>query len=272
VATATLILPEHENHRVALPIITVHPKSRRQGIGTAVLRALVPELVARGREVVEGVQLDRGGAGEAWAAALGFRTVNATIVQHLRFADADRSLWDVPTPDGYRVETWVGAAPDGLIASYTEAKRAIGDSTRGDAALLETQWTVERVREAEAVTAERGIEQRVVVAVHESTGAVAGVTELWLHPRRKPWGFQQDTSVLAAHRGHGLGRVIKAAMLKWLVADRPDLVLVQTGTSADNTHMAGVNHALGFTTVRSMVEVNRTVAGLLEALGSVDAE
>jgi hypothetical protein len=36
--------------------------------------------------------------------------------------------------------------------------------------------------------------------------------------------------------------------------------------------MAAVSHSLGFTTVRSMVEVNRTVAGLLEALGGVDAQ
>jgi GNAT superfamily N-acetyltransferase len=117
VATATLVLPEHENNRVALPIVTVHPKSRRQGIGTAVLRALVPEMVGSGREIMEGFQLDRGGAGEAWTVALGFRTVNATILQRLRFADADRSLWDLPTPDGYRLETWVGAAPDDLIVS-----------------------------------------------------------------------------------------------------------------------------------------------------------
>lgn len=271
VATATLLFPERENDRLALAEITVHPKSRRQGIGTAVLRALAPEMAARGRDVVEGAMVTKGGAGEAWATALGFRTVNETILQWLRFAEVDRSLWDVPVPVGYRVERWVGVAPEEFIASYAEAKCAIRDAPRGEAALQEREWTVDRVREDEVSAVGRGIEARVVVAVHEATGAVVGLTQLWLQPRRRPWGFQQDTAVLAAHRGHGLGRAIKAAMLRWLVSDGPDLVLVRTGTNADNVHMARVNHALGFTTVRSMVEVNRTVAGL-EALGGVDAE
>ena len=264
VAVATLLLPENENAHVALPLLTVHPSRRRRGIGTAVLRALTPEMTSRGRTVVEGIQV--GPVGEAWATALGFRTANATILQHLRFADADRSLWDVPPPAGYRVERWIGAAPDDLVASYVEAKNAITDSPRGDAAFQELTWTVDRVREAEAVAAERGVEQRVVVAVHERTGDVVGVTEVWVQPLRKPWVFQRDTAVLAAHRGHGLGVAIKARMLRWVTADRPNLVLAQTGTNADNVHMIAVNHALGFTTVRSMLEVNQPLDDLRQTL------
>ncbi|MCS7480256.1 GNAT family N-acetyltransferase [Umezawaea endophytica] len=270
VAVATALFPEHDNEHVAIVLLTVHPKVRGQGIGTTVLRALVPELTARGRTVVEGIQVGR--VGETWANALGFRTVNTTILQHLRFADADRSLWDVPVPEGYRVERWIGAAPNAIVASYAEAKNAIADSPRGEAELKERRWTVDLVREDEAVVAARGIEQRVVVAVHEATDEVVGMTEVWLQPLRKPWAYQRETTVIAAHRGHGLGRVVKAHMLRGLAGDRPDLVLSVTGTNADNVHMAAVNHALGFATVRSMVEVNGTVAGLLEALGGVDAE
>lgn len=272
VGTATVIFPEAENSGLALVEVIVHPRSRRRGIGTAVLRALVPELTARGRDVVEGMQITKGGAGEAWAAATGFRTVNESILQRLRFADVDPVLWDVPVPDGYRLEQWIGAAPAELVASYAAAKQAIHDAPRGDAALREPAWTVDRVRAAEAEALEQRVEERVVVAVAEGTGEVAGLTQLWLHPRRPTWAYQRDTAVLAAHRGHGLGLAVKARMLRWLTADRPDLDLVYTGTSADNVHMAGLNHLLGFATVRSTVEVNRTVAGLLEALGGVDAE
>ncbi|MEO6089830.1 MAG: hypothetical protein ABIQ18_42650 [Umezawaea sp.] len=57
-----------------------------------------------------------------------------------------------------------------------------------------------------------------------------------------------------------------------LPIDRPDEVPVIYNNVVTFPDMAGVNHALGFTTVRSMVEVNRTMAGLLEALGGVDPE
>jgi mycothiol synthase len=271
VGVATLMfLAEEENSHLVLGEVVVHPERRRQGIGTAVLRALLPEMAER--EVVEGFEVAAGGAGEAWAASLGFRRTNATILQRLRFADVDPALWDVPVPDGYRVRRWTGSAPEELVESYARAKAAIHDAPRGESAFRPPEWTVDRVRAAETAHREREVEERVVVAVHEVSGEVVGLTQLELDPRRPTWGRQGDTAVLAAHRGRGLGRVIKARLLRWLVADGPDLRDVFTGTSADNVHMARVNHALGFTTVRSTIEVTRTVAGLLEALGGVDAE
>ena len=150
------------------------------------------------------------------------------------------------------------------------ASGAIHDAPRGDSALLSPEWTVDRVRAAETEALDEDIEERVVVAVHDETGEVVGLTQLQLHPRRPGWGYQRDTVVVEAHRGRALGLAMKAEMLRWLTP--LDLDLVYTGTNADNVHMIAVNHALGFTTVRSLVEVDRTAAGLLEALGGVDAE
>ena len=268
VATATALLPADENDGLAVVELIVHPLTRRQGVGTAVLRALLPELTARGRVVLVGT-VTKGGAGEEWALATGFRAANETVLQRLPLTEVNRSLWEVPVPEGYRLERWTGAAPEDLVASFATAKGAIHDAPRGEAALREPDWTVERVRAAEAEVLERRVEERAVVAVHEPTGEVAGLTQLWLHPRRPTWGYQRDTVVLAAHRGHGLGRAVKAHMLRRLVEDRPDLDLIYTGTNADNVHMAAVNHALGFTTVRSMVEVNQPVEALLDALAGV---
>ncbi|HWO63611.1 MAG TPA: GNAT family N-acetyltransferase [Umezawaea sp.] len=273
VALAVAVFPGHENARMALTDVVVHPDHRRRGIGAAVLRAVVPELVACGREVVESLHVVQGSAGEEWALSLGFRVVHAGIVQHLRFADVDRTLWDVPVPEGYRVERWVGAAPEELVASYAVAKGAMHDAPRGgDLEYRDPEWTVDRVRELEAEVRGSGVEERVVVAVHEPTGEVVGLTQLQRHPPRPRHGYQGDTAVLAAHRGHGLGRVVKAHMLRWLDDDGVELDVVDTGTAADNVHMAGVNHSLGYATVRTVMAVNRTVAGLLEALGGVDAQ
>lgn len=69
--------------------------------------------------------------------------------------------------------------------------------------------------------------------------------------------MQGDTAVLAAHRGHRLGLAMKAAMLRWFTADKVEAELVSTFTGASNTHMADVNHRLGFETVRRFSVVNR---------------
>jgi RimJ/RimL family protein N-acetyltransferase len=65
---------------------------------------------------------------------------------------------------------------------------------------------------------------------------------------------------VAAHRGHGLGVAMKAAMMRWLLADCPELERVITTTAAANTYMINVNLALGYRTVRTLVwtEISRS--------------
>jgi RimJ/RimL family protein N-acetyltransferase len=65
--------------------------------------------------------------------------------------------------------------------------------------------------------------------------------------------------VTPAHRGHGLGRAVKAHVLRWLLADRPALESVETGTDAANAPMIRVNEQLGFVTDREVVVVSRSL-------------
>jgi hypothetical protein len=69
--------------------------------------------------------------------------------------------------------------------------------------------------------------------------------------------MQGDTAVLAAHRGHRLGLAMKTAMLRWFTADKAEAKQVWTSTGAANTHMAEVNHRLGFKTMRQFSVVSR---------------
>lgn len=174
-------------------------------------------------------------------------------------SETDPALWDVAVPAGYRVRQWTGAAPDDLVDSYAVARGAIHDAPFGDLDFRLPEWTAARVREAETELRELNVEERVVVTVHVETGAVAGFTALELVPHRPERGNQRATAVLAEHREHGLGRCVKAHMMRWLVADRPAFERVITATSASNVHMTLVNHQLGYTTVRNTVSVNRKV-------------
>ncbi|SFR22204.1 Acetyltransferase (GNAT) domain-containing protein [Lentzea waywayandensis] len=266
VAAVTVAFPEEENAHIALTTVTVHPRLRRQGIGTSALRALLPELMGRGRGVVEAWQLLKGGAGERWALEIGFQPAKSMELQALVFAQTDSARWKAKAPAGYRLERWVGAAPDHLVSSYAAAHAAMDDAPIGDSDFKSVQWSAARVREIEADLRSREIERRVVVAVHEQTGEVVGLTEIELYPNRPAVAMQGDTAVVADHRGHGIGLWIKAHMVCWLIEERPVLQRVHTGTHTENTHMLKVNEQLGFETLRSVVAVNRPAAELTACL------
>jgi GNAT superfamily N-acetyltransferase len=106
-----------------------------------------------------------------------------------------------------------------------------------------------------------------VLAVHESTGAVAGLTEVVV-PRQRPGRADQyDTIVVPEHRGYGIGRAIKARMLFELRAAEPKLVEVQTWHALEKEPMLKVNAELGFLPDREWREYEADVADLLKRLG-----
>jgi mycothiol synthase len=266
IGVANFGFPDDENGHLVIGDIRVHPDQRRRGIGTTLLRAALPTMRTEGRRVLTAWGVTAGGAGAKWADALGFRVVHHDVLQMLSIPDTDAGLWQVPAPDGYRLTKWIGTAPDDLLESYATARRAIHDAPSEDSSHRQPEWTSDRVRAAEDDLRRRGVEQRIVVAVHEATGAVAGLTELELHPSRQDLGYQQYTVVVAGHRGHGLGRFVKAAMVRWILDERPQIRRIGTSTAAGNVHMIRVNHEVGFKTTRSMVDVEAEVDVLATVL------
>jgi GNAT superfamily N-acetyltransferase len=246
-------VPQEENTNMGIIEIHVDPGLRRQGVGTEFLRAMLREVRVLGRTRVFGANVLEGSDGEHWAKSVGLVPVHAYAVQHLNVSDTDPALWDVPVPDGYRLVQWTGRAPEEILPSYAPARHAISDAPDGDGTWQEPDWTPERVRKEEAARAEQRTEQRVVVAVHVETGETVGLTELLIRAGRPEMAHQMDTAVLRGHRGHGLGRCIKAAMMRTLVMERPEAVQVATGNAVDNLYMIRVNHQIGYKTVRTIV-------------------
>ncbi|MEY9855643.1 mycothiol synthase [Catenulispora sp. GAS73] len=266
VATGSATYPEHENRHGTITGVAVRPDRRRQGIGTALLRAMLPDLRIDGRTVVIGYGLKADAAGELWARELGFVRTQANARQVLTIADVDPALWERPVADGFRLEHWTGAAPEALLAEYARARTAIQDAPQGDSTLAFPEWTPERVRAEEADMLARRSEVHVIAAVHEADGRVAGFTELELVATRTDAAFQLDTAVVAEFRGHGLGLAVKGAMLRWLTAQRPAIGTVFSSNASDNTHMIRVNHALGFVTKAVMADVELDAAELVKRL------
>jgi GNAT superfamily N-acetyltransferase len=180
--------------------LAVAQPSRRRGIGRGLLDAAIAEARRHDCSAVAGRHLTAAGAAFARSAGAEDTRQDITSVLELRAARLD-----VVSVDGYRITSWIGAAPAELVESYADARNAINDAPSSNPD-EDYEWTVEMVRGEEAMLARRGRELRVTVAL-DAGGAVAAFTELRVSPGTV--ASTEDTATVAAQRGRGLASWVK---------------------------------------------------------------
>lgn len=225
-----------------VPHLLVAPESRRQGVGRALLAVLQGRARELGLRRLRGTYADD--AGRAFAAAVGARSGN-TLRRSMMRLPMRAPVTPVP---GYRLRSWVDAVPDELLASYVVARNAVNDAP----GIPQIAYGAELIREREAAQRRRAIQVRVTVALDDD-GAVAAFTDLRV-ARRSRVARTNETAVVAAHRGHGLARLVKTESLRLLATDRPELTAVTTTNEASNAPMLAINEQLGFTLLTEYTE------------------
>ncbi|MDJ0466795.1 GNAT family N-acetyltransferase [Streptomyces sp. H27-C3] len=228
--------------------LNVHPAERRNGIGSQLLAAAVATARAEGRRCVT-VQAAADSPGERFLPALGFHKVLTLTFARLTLTQADiAALTEIirqPHP-GYRLESWDGTVPSEFAETFAASRRAMDDMPMGDTDYGTVVWDVARVRAAAQAVEKRGELLHTVVAVNVSDGAIAGFTELVVPGDGKGDGQHYGTGVLPEHRGHALGRWMKAEAIRQAIEYHPDLDGLLTDTADSNRHMRAINDALGY--------------------------
>lgn len=154
--------------------------------------------------------------------------------------------------DAYRVVSWVDETPEHLLDDLAVLHtRMSTDTPQGDLPQAEDPWDADRIREADARRASAGRTGIVTAVEHVATGRLVGFTEIAVSPsgRRSDgheYAYQQDTLVLAEHRGHRLGMLLKVENLRHLAREAPGADRVVTWNADENRPMLEVNEALGF--------------------------
>ncbi len=253
--------------------IGVHPRHRGRGIA----RSLLGEIVARcdgDEEIVLGSWAnDRVPAGGAFAQRIGAKEGLNNRTSELLLKDIDRALvaeWARIDPAGYRL-VWIDeAVPDELVPNVIVAYDTMNTAPRGDLQFGDWHTTAEEIRDWERIRKKNGGEHRLLLAIHETTGATAGFTEVGRHPRT-PWVIgQQGTAVVPEHRGHGIGKWIKAAMIERVLREWSDAKSIRTGNAYSNAPMLSINDRLGFKVIFSVIVWQAKIAAVrsyLEARG-----
>jgi GNAT superfamily N-acetyltransferase len=260
VAAASLTLPMLDNTVNATVELLVHPSFRRHHYGTAMLDHLIERaraydrirLIGEAGEPISDQPVEQPG-GPAFAAAVGARPVTIEVRRILRLAKLEPEhlarlhAGAIAKSGGYSLLQWQGPAADELVVDLAHLlSRMSTDAPLEDLDWEPEAWSAARYREHESAIAASGRTRLVTVARHDESGRIVAFTDIAIAAGSPTFAYQWTTIVLAEHRGHRLGMLVKLANLAFLQRSHPEVEFMNTWNAAVNSHMVGINEALGF--------------------------
>ncbi|MEU4239352.1 GNAT family N-acetyltransferase [Actinoplanes sp. NPDC026619] len=251
--------------------VMVKPSLRRRGLGRELVAMAARRAYLEGFSSI-GVEAIGGTPAIAFYESLGFEREYVETRSVLNLAAVDwPSLHEMADgiATGYRVEYHPGGPPEALLEAYAQAKLEAQDDDE-DLDLAPRSSDPQRLRDSLDTLHKRGLKPYIVLAIHESSGVVAGLTEVVVPAQHPERADQYDTIVVRAHRGYGIDRAIKARMLFELQGAEPGLREVQTWNAHNNESMLKVNAELGYQPDRDWFEYGVDVAQLVQSFESVE--
>ncbi len=269
VGRAGLDLPQEQGARTGFCVIELRRSAHGRGIGRAALAEIERVARAEGRTVlqtwaehpaVDGPHLTAptgfGAVPEDRAArfllASGFTVEQVVRVSRLDIAGArphlEALLAEAETAAiGYRVVQWTLPTPEEFIEPFAWMKsRMVTDAPAAGLEIDEEVWDAARVHRWEADYLDAGRHILVTAAQHVDTGELAAFNELVIGKDRTAATHQEDTLVVASHRGHRLGMLVKCAgLLAWRDI-APESPRVLTYNAEENRPMLSINERIGF--------------------------
>ncbi|MFN2614365.1 MAG: GNAT family N-acetyltransferase [Actinomycetota bacterium] len=233
--------------------VAVLPEYRRRGIGKHLLGTIVAFAERENRTLLVAGTSERVPSGDAWCERIGAERGLSQHINRLDLAELDRALvdrWVEEGPGrapGYSL-LWLdeGPYPDDLLDQIVACHNIMNTAPRDDLQIEDFTITAQQVREWEKMSKASGGQRWSIFIRHDASDELVAFTETNYNPRLPKTAWQLATAVRPDHRGHALGKWMKAAMLQRLVAERPELEDVRTGNADSNDAMLGINKQLGF--------------------------
>lgn len=254
----------YDNLHLAWLNVEVHPAHRRRGHGSALLEHLMARARAEGRTSV-GIAGWEATDLRPFAVRHGLEVKAVEVNRRQHFAEVDwarveelhREARDLAS--AYELVRRLGPSPDDELEAIAEMAASINDAPTDDLDIEDEVYSPERVRAYETAQAERGQRLHRVIARHRETGELAGHTVVVVDGERPQFAEQHDTTVVARHRGHRLGLLLKADLMLWLRETEPQVESVTTWNAASNDHMISVNQALAYRAIGRELAFQRSL-------------
>ena len=264
VGSATVDYSNYDNLDLAWLGVSIRPDLRRRGHGRAALEAAYEICREMGRPLL-GIDGWDGEHVRGFAAATGFELKSQSINRRQVLAEIPAGLVDKLHDDAlmeatdYELLRFSGGTPDELMDDVARLTASINDAPLDDLEFEDEAFPPERIRAYEYSQRESGYRFRRLVARHRVTGELAGHTVVTVDCERPAIGDQHDTAVVDAHRGHRLGVLLKAEMVRWLAEEEPQLETIDTWNAESNDHMIFVNEVLGYRIMGRQLEFQRRI-------------
>jgi len=264
VAVGRLATSEYDNRHLAWLGVQVAPAHRRHGHGSAMLDNLVAATRDAGRTSI-GIDGWESDAARGFAARHGLEQKSSAIQRRQHLAEVDWAgigrLHDDASAAAadYELVRREGASPDGELEAIATMASAINDAPTDDLDIEDEVFSAERMAAYERAQLARGHRLFRTVARHRATGELAGHSVVVVDSERPQLAEQHDTSVVAAHRGHRLGLLLKTDMNLWLREAQPQITEISTWNAESNDHMISVNEAIGYRILGRNLEFQRSL-------------
>jgi GNAT superfamily N-acetyltransferase len=195
---------------------------------------------------------DRVPAGEAFLRHIGADPLFTSRENRLQLGEVDLDLvkrWIDNGPvraPGYSLVRLEGPIPESLVEAFVDLAAVMEEAPVEGLDWEHEHLTVDKLRAREAGWAQRQRTIWTLVARRDPSGELAGYTQVLLQQDRPHAVIQNDTGVRQEYRGRGLGKWLKATMLRRIMTEAPHARYIDTGNAASNVPMIAINEALGF--------------------------
>lgn len=253
--------------------INVHPDHRKRGHGRRLANVMFDHLESAGRTRFDTWIKDDDPA-EALLTRLGLKAVYGEKRSRLRVTNLDLALMQSwidrarERADDYELRYFLSPIPEELLQTFCDLAFIMNSAPREDYEEDDEVLTPEAFREHEASVIQSQCQLHTVIAVHESSGEFAGYTQIKTQDLQPDLAWQWDTGVHPEHRNRGLGRWLKADMIKRIAEQHPDVDRVDTFNAGSNEPMLNINIAMGFEPVHFSHGWQGDLATARERLGA----
>jgi GNAT superfamily N-acetyltransferase len=244
---------------------------RQRGIGSRLLATICDTTIGEGRSLLRWSTFDAVPAGDAFSHRLGARIARVNRTSELVLSHADWQMindWACAQRArglGYQLEMVDGVFPEHLRADAVTLHHIMQTAPRDNLDVGDLMISSEDVAELDRALVESGA-TRWTALMREPAGTCVGGTAVTFEPQDPATVLQQNTGVDPGHRGLGLAKWAKAAMLERVRHDRPQAERVRTDNAFSNAPMLAINDALGFEVISTITEWQADVTDVRRAV------